>query len=45
MNLYNPIEYLADESGHVTTMRLQHMRLGEPDEGGAADRYRSRETS
>ena len=34
MNLYNPIEYLADESGHVTTMRLQHMRLGEPDEGG-----------
>lgn len=34
MNLYNPVEYLADESGHVNTMRLQHMRLGEPDEGG-----------
>jgi glutamate synthase (NADPH/NADH) small chain len=34
MNLYNPIEYLADETGHVTTMRLQHMELGEPDESG-----------
>lgn len=34
MNLYNPIEYFADESGHVTTMRLQHMALGEPDESG-----------
>lgn len=34
MTLHNPIEYLADEKGHVTTMRLQRMELGEPDASG-----------
>ena len=34
MTLHNPIEYLGDERGHVTTMRLQRMQLGEPDESG-----------
>ena len=32
--LHNPIEYLADEKGHVNQMRLQVMELGEPDERG-----------
>ena len=34
MTLSNPIEYLGDERGHVTTMRVQRMELGEPDESG-----------
>lgn len=34
MTLHNPIEYLADETGHVKAMRLQRMELGEPDSSG-----------
>lgn len=34
MTLHNPVEYLGDERGHVTTMRVQRMELGEPDESG-----------
>ncbi len=34
MTLHNPVEYLGDENGHVRTMRLQRMELGEPDESG-----------
>ncbi|MBQ4276754.1 MAG: bifunctional dihydroorotate dehydrogenase B NAD binding subunit/NADPH-dependent glutamate synthase [Bacteroidaceae bacterium] len=34
MTLHNPIEYLADEKGHVTAVRLQKMELGEPDASG-----------
>ena len=34
LTLHNPIEYLGDEKGHVTKMRLQKMELGEPDESG-----------
>jgi glutamate synthase (NADPH/NADH) small chain len=34
MNLYNPIEYIADERGFVKKMILQKMELGEPDESG-----------
>ncbi|MDE7389115.1 MAG: FAD-dependent oxidoreductase, partial [Muribaculaceae bacterium] len=34
LTLHNPVEYLADERGHVRAMRLQRMELGEPDESG-----------
>ena len=34
MTLHNPIEYIGDEKGRVTTMRLQKMQLGEPDASG-----------
>ena len=34
MNLHNPVEYLADEKGCVKQMRLQKMKLGEPDDSG-----------
>lgn len=34
MTLYNPIEYIGDDKGHVKMVRLQHMQLGEPDESG-----------
>ena len=34
MTLHNPVEYLGDEKGHVCTMRVQRMQLGEPDESG-----------
>lgn len=34
MTLHNPIEYVADENGAVKQVRLQEMRLGEPDESG-----------
>lgn len=34
MTLNNPVEYLGNEKGHVTTMRVQRMELGEPDESG-----------
>lgn len=32
--LSNPVEYLADEKGHVSQMKVQRMELGEPDERG-----------
>jgi glutamate synthase (NADPH/NADH) small chain len=34
LTLHNPIEYIGNEKGRVTTMRLQKMELGEPDESG-----------
>ena len=34
MTLHNPIEYIVDENGAVKQVRLQEMRLGEPDESG-----------
>ena len=34
MTLHNPLEYLGDETGQVTQMRLQKMKLGEPDASG-----------
>lgn len=34
LNLNSPVEYLADEKGHVKQMRLQRMELGEPDASG-----------
>lgn len=34
MTLNNPVEYLGNEKGHVTAMRVQRMELGEPDESG-----------
>lgn len=34
MTLHNPIGYTGDEKGHVRSMRLQVMQLGEPDESG-----------
>ena len=34
LTLHNPIEYLADETGRVASMRLQQMELGEPDQSG-----------
>lgn len=34
LTLHNPIEYIGDEHGHVCAVRLQQMRLGEPDASG-----------
>ncbi len=34
LTLHNPVEYIADDSGHVRSMKLQRMQLGEPDESG-----------
>lgn len=34
MLLHNPIEYYADEKGHVKQMKVQKMQLGEPDASG-----------
>lgn len=34
LTLHNPVEYLADDNGYLRSMRLQRMRLGEPDESG-----------
>ncbi|MFA9391047.1 MAG: NADPH-dependent glutamate synthase [Prolixibacteraceae bacterium] len=34
MNLANPLEYFADETGRVNKMRIQYMELGEPDSSG-----------
>ncbi len=34
LNLNNPLEYYADERGRVNKMKLQKMKLGEPDESG-----------
>lgn len=34
MNLHNPVEYFADDNGRVNRMRVQKMKLGEPDASG-----------
>jgi glutamate synthase (NADPH/NADH) small chain len=34
LNLHNPVEYFADENGRVNKMRVQKMKLGEPDASG-----------
>lgn len=34
MTLCNPIEYIGDEKGRVSKIRIQKMRLGEPDASG-----------
>jgi len=34
MNLHNPVEYIADQDGRVKQVRLQKMKLGEPDASG-----------
>ena len=34
LTLHNPIEYVADEKGNVTQVKLQVMQLGEPDASG-----------
>ena len=34
MNLHNPLEYYADENGRVCRMKVQKMKLGEPDDSG-----------
>lgn len=34
LNLHTPIEYIAGKNGHVSQIRLQRMRLSEPDESG-----------
>lgn len=34
LTLHNPLEYIADEKGHVKEMLLQRMELGEPDASG-----------
>ena len=34
LTLHNPTEYLGDEKGRVTAVRLQKMQLGEPDASG-----------
>jgi len=34
LTLHNPVEYIGDENGHVKAMRLQRMKLGEPDDSG-----------
>ncbi len=34
LNLHNPVEYFADDHGRINKMKVQRMRLGEPDESG-----------
>jgi glutamate synthase (NADPH/NADH) small chain len=34
LNLHTPVEYFADEKGHVNRIRLQKMELSDPDESG-----------
>ena len=34
LTLHNPLEYIADEAGHVKEVVLQKMTLGEPDASG-----------
>lgn len=34
VTLCNPVEYVGDERGHVCAMKVQRMRLGEPDASG-----------
>ncbi len=44
IELAAPVEYLADERGRVRAMRLQRMRLGEPDAGGVPSPSRAPST-
>lgn len=34
MTLNNPVEYIGDDKGHVRTMKVQRLELGEPDASG-----------
>ncbi|MDR0995772.1 MAG: NADPH-dependent glutamate synthase [Tannerella sp.] len=34
LTLHNPVAYIGDEQGHVRQMKLQQMRLGDPDASG-----------
>jgi glutamate synthase (NADPH/NADH) small chain len=34
MTLCNPVEYLSNDKGYLRAMRVQKMKLGEPDESG-----------
>ena len=34
MTLHNPVEYIGDEKGRVRAMKVQRMKLGEPDASG-----------
>lgn len=34
LNLHAPVQYFADDKGHVNRIRLQRMELSEPDESG-----------
>jgi len=34
LNLHNPVEFLGDDRGYLTQVRLQKMELGEPDDSG-----------
>lgn len=34
LTLSNPVEYLADDKGRLRAMKVQRMKLGEPDESG-----------
>ncbi len=34
MNLHNPVEFLGNDAGDVTAVKLIRMELGEPDESG-----------
>ncbi len=34
LNLNSPLEYFADENGRVNKMKVQKMKLGEPDDSG-----------
>ena len=34
LTLHNPVEYIGNEKGRVVAVRLQRMRLGEPDASG-----------
>ena len=34
MNLYNPSEFLGNDEGYLTGVKLTRMELGEPDESG-----------
>lgn len=34
LNLHNPLEYYADEKGHVNRIKLQRMELSDPDASG-----------
>lgn len=34
LNLHNPVEYFADENGRVNQIKVQKMKLGEPDASG-----------
>ena len=34
LNLNNPVEYYSDDHGRVNKMKVQKMKLGEPDESG-----------